>query len=81
MRLVAEAGREDMEKGVVSLTFLGPQTPLAPPPLGASLPQGQCLPFSWLCSFPWLPQSSPIETELKHLFQGRDPFLMNLVQL
>lgn len=37
-----------MEKGVVSLTFLGPQAPLAPPPLGASLPQGQCLPFSWL---------------------------------
>lgn len=69
-----------MEKGAVSLPFLGPQTQLAPPPLGASLPQGQCLPFSWLC-LPWLPQSSPIESELKHLFQGRDPFLMNLVQL
>lgn len=37
-----------MEKGVVSLTFLGPQAPRAPPPLGASLPRGQCLPFSWL---------------------------------
>lgn len=73
-----------LEKGVASLSFLGPQALLAPLPLGASLLRGQRLPFSWLSlSGPLhrpvslahcLPQTSPTETELEHLvLQGPFP--------
>lgn len=60
-----------MARGGVSLTFPGPQALLAPPLLGASLPQlpgllGLCS-GPILCSLNSLPQTSTIGTALKHL--------------